>query len=57
MKKPKPPVSILPVDPEMARYDNVSLFPKKVAQAKASLARVNMDKLKMLLAKPARKAA
>ena len=57
MKKTKPPVTVLPVDPEMARYDQVTLFPKKVAQAKASLARVNMAKLEELLAKPAQKPA
>lgn len=52
MKTPKKRITI---DPEMARYDNISLFPEKVAQAKASWARVDKDKLNELLAKPAQK--
>ena len=33
------------IDPVMARYDNVSLFPKKVALAKEMLAKTNLQKL------------
>jgi hypothetical protein len=45
------------IDPEMARYDNVTLFPSKVAQAKAILARTNMNKLHELIAKAQQEAA
>ncbi len=47
----------VPVDPALARYDNVTLFPEKVAQAKAMLARTNMDKLYELVAKAQQEAA
>ena len=53
----KTPKKRLVIDPEMAHYDTVSLFPKKVAQAKASLARLDMAKLQKLLAKPTQKPA
>ena len=48
MKTPKNP--LITIDPEMARYDNISLFPKKVAHAKEMLARTNLTKLHELLA-------
>ena len=37
------------IDPEMARYDGVSLFPKKVALAREMLAKTNLKKLHELL--------
>ena len=41
------------IDPAMARYDTVSLFPKKVALAKEMLAKTNLQKLyKMLPPQP-----
>lgn len=49
MKNPKKRITL---DPAMAQYDNVSLFPRKVALAKEMLAKTNLAKLKELLAKP-----
>ena len=57
MKKTEPSVTVLPVDPEMARYDTIVLFPKKVAQAKASLAKLDMAKLEELIVRPTQKPA
>ena len=37
------------IDPEMTRYDGVSLFPKKVALAREMLAKTNLKKLHELL--------
>ena len=47
MKTPRKNITI---DPEMARYDNISLFPKKVALAKEMLAKTNLTKLNELIA-------
>ena len=48
MKTPKKRITI---NPELARYDNISLFLEKAALAKKMLARTDMTKLHELLAK------
>jgi len=50
MKRPKSTTA--PVDLSLAPHDGESLFPRKVAQARALLAKTNLTKLEELLAKP-----
>ena len=48
MKNSEKPVIV--IDPDMSRYDGVSLFPKKMALAKEMLAKTNLKKLHELIA-------
>jgi hypothetical protein len=40
-------VPIIPIDEDLARYDNVVLFPKKVARANEVLKKIGLPKFKV----------